>query len=95
MSSEIDEQEQRSRNACLLIHGVNEDDGEETDTIVMDIINRELSIDMHLNGIQRSRRLGPRKTQRNTRAAKVKPRPIIVRFTDYLKRYEIFHSKRK
>ena len=44
MSLEIDNQE-RSRNPCLLIHGMNEDGGDDTDRIAIDIINRELGID--------------------------------------------------
>ena len=39
MSLEIDDQEQRSRNAGL--HGVNENDGDDTDKIAIDIINCE------------------------------------------------------
>ena len=95
LSLQIDDQEQRSRNACLLFHGVNEDDADDTDNLVIDIMKSHLGVEMSMEGIQRSHRIGPKRNLHNTRAAKSKPRPIIVRFTDYRKRSEVFHAKKQ
>ena len=68
----VDDQEQRSRNMCLLIHGVPENDGEKTDDVALGIINGDLGInDIALNDIGRSHRLGPKKPQRNLRSNKI------------------------
>ena len=59
----VDDQEQRSRNMCL-IHGVEEKDGEKTDELVLNVINNDLGIvNTNITEIQRSHRLGPKKPQ--------------------------------
>ena len=95
MEIQVDDQEQRSRNGCLLIHGVEEQDDDNTDNIALEIINKDLEVELTIDGIQRSHRVGPRKSNRNTRSSKSKPRPIIVRFANGRKRREVFLSKRK
>ena len=45
LSVKVDEQEQYSRRNCLLIHGVEEVQNEDTDTISINIINEHLGID--------------------------------------------------
>jgi hypothetical protein len=77
----LDDQEQRSRNNCLLIHGIPESNIQEvTDAVAMDVFNRTLGLDLGTDVIARSHRLGPKKDARATRATKPYPRPIIVRF---------------
>ena len=49
------------------MHGVEEMDGENTDDMVLKIINERLELRMVLENIQRSHRLGPRNASRNTR----------------------------
>ena len=99
LETRIDDNEQRSRNGCLLIHGVMESERENTDDIALDIINNELGLrDLCIDNIQRSHRLGPRKkptNQRNLRsiATTIKPRPIIIRFASYRDRQKVFLAK--
>lgn len=88
-----DDQEQRGRNMCLLLHGVQENVNENTDDVVLDIVNKELSVSLSLEDIQRSHRLGPKKIQRNTRSAKGSARPIIFRLANYRKRRDVFKAK--
>ena len=96
LESSIDDQEQRSRNYCLLLHGIIEDEKEVTDDIVLDIINNKLGLNnVSLHNIQRSHRLGPRNNSRVTRNNKGKPRPIIFRFTDFRSRKMVFSNKKK
>ena len=95
MAIQTDDQEQRSRNGCLLIHGIEENDDDDTDNIALRVINNELGVDLTIDGIQRSHRVGPRKQNRNTRSSKPKPRPIIVRFANGRKRREVFSFKKR
>ena len=91
----VDDQEQRSRNMCLLIHGVQESDDENTDELALAIINNDIGLNnTNINEIQRSHRLGPKKNQRNLRSNKTSNRPIIVRFTNYSTRRMVFKAKR-
>ena len=98
-----DDYEQRSRNECLVIHGIPEqaddDTREDTDLLVCNRVNELLDIDLNANDIKRSHRLGVKKrNQRNTRlraAHSQLPRPIIFRLQSFNKRREIFSSKRR
>ena len=53
----VDYQEQRSRNYCLMLHGVEEIEGEKTDDIIINTVIHDLQIeDFSENNIQRSHR---------------------------------------
>ena len=94
LNEKIDDLEQRSRNSCLLIHGVEEQLGENTDSISLAIVNDRLNISISEDDIQRSHRRGPPNSKRPLRSNKKKaPRPIIVKFTQYKKRKEVFSAK--
>ena len=91
LNEKIDDLEQRSRNSCLLIHGVDELDGEETDSIALDIIRSKFDVTVDEKDIQRSYRLGP-PNKRSLRSNA--PRPTIVRFTYYKKVKSCINRKR-
>ena len=86
-----DRNEQKSRSSCLLLHGIEELEGENTDDVCLKIINDDVGVPLSLDDIERSHRIGPRKL--NTRSAK--PRPIIFRFASMRKRMEVFLNKKK
>ena len=90
LTDKIDDLEQRSRNSCLLIHGVEEQVGENTDSIASSIIKDRFNIPIDELDIQLSHRLGPPNSKRPLRSNK-----IIVRFMNYKKRKEVFNSKKK
>ena len=90
----IDDNEQRNRNNCLLIHGIEESPEENTDDKVVEIVNKELGVILTKDDIQRSHRLGIKISQRVTRSARVRSRPIIFRLSSYRKRHEIYSNKR-
>ena len=73
----------------MLIHGVEECSEENTDNIS----NNDLGFKFELNHIQRSHRLGVKKQVRNTRTAKVNPRPIIIKCLNYHDIRAVFGSK--
>ena len=95
----IDDQEQRSRNQCLLFHGIPEDDNEDTDVQIIEMCSEHLNMDLNISAIERSHRLGPRRqskkpSTRNNRKDD-KPRPIIARFSSYRDRQSLFSIKKK
>lgn len=94
LETKLDDQEQRTRNSCLLIHGIEEDESDNTDNHVLSVINDLMGLsDITIDDIQRSHRLGPKTTRRNTRSANVKPRPIIMKFLNFRKRQLVFKNK--
>jgi hypothetical protein len=96
LQTRVDDNEQRNRNLCLLIHGVVETPQEKTDDIVIDIVNNKIGVDLSVVDIERSHRLGVPKHQRVLRSSqsRTRPRPIIFRFSSYRKRDEVFRKKK-
>ena len=91
----VDDQEQRNRNNCLMLHGILETDNENTDDIVLKVMSENLGLAIPIEHIQRSHRVGPRINTRVTRQNQTRPRPIIFRFRDYRSRQSVFRTKRK
>ena len=87
LEKKADDQEQYSRRNCLLIHGLTETKTEDTDEMVLDVINNKLNIEMSQISIDRSHRLRKRKGPGQ------KPRAIIVKFTQYKDRHHVFRNK--
>ena len=87
-SVKLDDLEQYSRRNCLLLHGVKENEEENTDEIVLSTIAEEMGIHINEEDIDRTHRLG--KPNRNDG----KPRPIIIKFTRYAVRHKVFVYKR-
>ena len=80
----VDDEEQRNRNLCLLMHGVEENADEKTDDLVLSVINKDLG-NMRLDDRERSHRLGPFNNRQNLRSTKNISRPIIIRFNSFRK----------
>ena len=57
LEKKTDGQEQYSHRNCLLIHGLNEIKIEDTDEVVLDVINDKLKMEMSQGSIDRSHRL--------------------------------------
>lgn len=95
LEERADDQEQRSRNTCLLIHGVAESDNVETDDAILSVLNNDLNLPhISINDIQRSHRLGPiKRNDRLLRSNKPRCRPIIVKFLNFRTRQEVFKVK--
>ena len=95
LKSKIDDQEQRSRNMCLLVHGIDEKDDEDTDDIVVKLVTDDLGVEISEYDIVRSHRLGPKRNIIKTRSTKNNTRPIIFRLAKWSTRYAIYSNKRK
>ena len=89
LSVQVDEQEQYSRRNCLLIHGVEENRNQDTDTLSINIINEHLGLDIQASDIDRTNRLG------NKNKARKKGRVIIIKFTRCNNRKNVFINKGK
>ena len=72
----------------MLLHGLTETKTEDTDEMVLDVINNKLNIELSQISIDRSHRLGKRKGPGQ------KPRAIIVKFTRYKDRHHVFSKKK-
>ena len=99
LQDEIDALEQYSRRNCLIFHGLPEEKGESTTDKILDIVHNKLmvpAITVTKRDIDRSHRLGKlaKLDGRQTRSSTSKPRPVIVKFTGYCPRYEVFAKKR-
>ena len=89
-----DNNEQKSRNINLLIHGVEESEKEDTDQICLGIIKKSVGVNISMEGIERTHRVGVKKPTVNTRNSKPKHRPIVVRFSSMRLRMEVFRNKK-
>ena len=87
MDTVLDRQEQYSRRNCLLIHGVDEVEGEDTDELSIKVIEEHMN--QKIKPEDRSRRFGNPK-----KSIKAKPRPIIVKFVRYNTRNTIYRNKK-
>lgn len=86
LEEKTDQLEMYSRRNCLRIFGVEETENEDTDRLVIEKVANKISVNLSLQDIDRSHRVGRQVTGKN--------RPIIVKFVSYRKRNEMFRSKR-
>ena len=86
LETKADAAEQYSRRNCLRISGVPEDSSENTDVYVIDMA-RAIDVEVKLDEIERSHRVGPMKAGR--------PRDIIVKFTSYRVRRKVYGERTK
>ena len=84
-----DEMEQYSRRNCLIVHGIAEKEGENTDELVRKMCKERLDIDVDVGDLDRTHRLGSHKGK-----PKPKPRGIIVKFTNYSARNLVYQGRR-
>ena len=86
LETKADAAEQYSRRNCLRISGVPEDSSENTDVYVIDMA-RAIDVEVKLDEIERSHRVGPMKAGR--------PRDIIIKFTSYRVRRKVYGERTK
>ena len=88
---EFDEHQQYSRRNCLVITGLPETEGDDTDTIIRNLFLNKLGINMDIYQIDRSHKLGPRHCRDDHTLIN---RPIIVKFATYRYRKTVFNAKK-
>ena len=84
MDAVLDIHEQYFRRNCILIHGVDKIDREDTDDLSIKVVEEHTNQKLKPEDIGRSQRLGNPKKSRNA-----KPRPIIVKYVRYNTRNNI------
>ena len=82
LQEDVDDLEQYSRRNCLLVHGLKEEDGENTTNKVLKVFKDKLGLSTKSSEITRSHRLGKKKSD--------KTRPIIAKFISYKPRSEVY-----
>ena len=70
------------------MHGVEEQEQEYNDNIILNVIKKHLDIELSVKDLDRSHRIGKSNS-------KSKHRPIIVKFISYNDRREIFNNKKQ
>ena len=86
LQNRLNHQEQYERRNCLRFFGIQENAGEVTDDLVIQVASH-IGVDLSKADLERSHRVG--KPRNN------KPRAIIVKFISYRKRAEIMRVRRK
>ena len=100
LESDHDAVEQYSRRPNLRVQGVREmGDGEDTDAMILDLLNTKMSMDppIERQHIERSHRLGRKLDHQDGRrdGAHARPRVITVRFATERLRDEVFRARTK
>lgn len=84
----LDQLEQYTRRNNIRIFGVSEQDGEDVEKKVTDILNNKLKITLPDLAVERTHRTGKRILSAH------KHRPIIVKFSNYKFKNEVYNQKR-
>ncbi|KAE8738772.1 hypothetical protein FOCC_FOCC015732 [Frankliniella occidentalis] len=87
LKDKTDDLEQRNRLENLRIFGIKEEDGENTDELVVKIAQKLDLFSIDLSDTSRSHRVGRKSVD--------KPRAIIVKFVSYAKRQKMFLAKKR
>ena len=66
--------------------GIQENEGENTDEVVLRLVNKKMETELAASDIHRIHRIGKKKISSN------KPRPIIVKLTRYNVRNKMFKT---
>ena len=89
LKNSLDRQQKYSRRNCVLIHGIPEQKGEDTDEQALKIIREELGETVDKSDLDRAHRIGTFKEDKS------KCRSIIVKFSRYNVREKVFKNKKK
>ncbi|XP_039275102.1 myoneurin-like, partial [Nilaparvata lugens] len=81
-----DNLEQYQRRNCIRIFGVPEANKEDTDQLVIDVCKDKLGVNIELQDIDRSHRVGRRLAVAASNTPPPRPRAIIVKFVSYRQR---------
>ena len=87
LRKKFDDSEQYSLRNFLLVHGVEEQEQENTDNIALNVIKEHLNIELLVKDLDRSHRISKSNS-------KSKHRPIIVKFISDNDHREIFNNKK-
>ena len=72
MKAQVDQQAQYSRKNCLLFHGIKEENGEDTNSIIINMVEEEKDIEILPNDLDWLHRVENPKTKKKERTIIVK-----------------------
>ena len=87
LENQRDDADQYSRRNCLVFHGLEEKEGENTDEVLKNFCKDKLGVSIENSDIDRSHRLGTQKQD--------KKRGIIMKFSNYNTRNVVYQSRSK
>lgn len=82
----IEDLQQYTRRNCVVVTGVPEVGGENTDDIIVQLSNDKMKVPLTETDLDRTHRIGNRTGD--------KPRPIVVKFSRYNTRYKFIKSRK-
>ena len=89
LKNSLDRQQQNSRQNCILIHGISEQKGEDTDEQALKIIREEFGETVEKYDLDWTHKIGAFKED------KKKCRPIIAKFSTCNVHDKVFKNKKK
>lgn len=89
LESETEEKDRNSRQNVLILHGLNEKQGEDLRKDVLMMVNDKLEVALPPEAIASAIRIGIVKGASN------KPRPILIKFDSVHKKISVYRNKRK
>ena len=91
LEAQTDAVEQYSRCANLRFQGIPDSDGEDTDSLIITLINEQINVEPRVQNtdIERSHRVGPKLDKQGRRRV----RPIIVRFAKERTRDVVYRAR--
>lgn len=98
MAVDQEEQAQYSRRNCLVIYGIAEVSGENTDEVAMNFFKSKLDVDVSSKDIDRSHRLTSKKRSTDESGRHHEPstpRALIVKFARYNVKQMVYSEKKK
>ena len=100
VTKEMDNQEQYSRRNSLRFYGIKETQNENTDALIIKTVKDQLGIELQSTDIDRSHRINRRDKDHQQVVEEggenaPKPRGIVVKFTRYNVRQQVFNAKTK
>ena len=87
MEESIGAQQQYSQRNHLLLHGIKETKAEDTDNIVLEVLNNDMDLNISKTAVDRSNRI-------SVMNSKKKSQPIIVKFAGYYDGRDVFMNKK-
>ena len=93
LEAKIEDLEQYSRRNCLILGGYEEKKQVNTDSIVQDTIREKLKVEVTLDDIARTHKLGARRKQEGG-SEPAASWPVIIKFCNYRRRQEVFVQTR-
>ena len=90
LEAEADKREQYTRRPNLRFHGIEEKEGEDTNAIVITVVQKKLGLSqIGADQLERSHRIGPKQDEKGA----PRKRAVIVRFRSEAIRDEVFRAR--